>query len=282
MQKVVIISHQSFKKNDIVQTKESLQEKPHYIMSHLCHISLMCYYSLWLILFNQKCKQRRCRLPPCCRAATAKGNCCGSLLPIKRCGHLFFCSVILKIHSSLQMEGETSPIFERRATVSLKEKVNSLENKFLGMRQSIVEDIKKDLREELREGTQNIEEYDSEALLKEEKMISKMKAEIKQEVMDDIKTEMSQSLKGLFEQNIRMFDDLQTNLYDNIKIELLDSIKEKMEGNIEKTLLNKIRVVMSRDKVSTGTQVEPSDLCLLGNPDMEDQEEQSVSLLNNV
>ena len=90
MQKVVIISHQSFKKNDIVQTKESLQEKPHYIMSHLCHISLMCYYSLWLILFNQKCKQRRCRLPPCCRAATAKGNCCGSLLPIKRCGHLFF------------------------------------------------------------------------------------------------------------------------------------------------------------------------------------------------
>ena len=180
------------------------------------------------------------------------------------------------------MEGETSPIFERRATVSLKEKVNSLENKFLGMRQSIVEDIKKDLREELREGTQNIEEYDSEALLKEEKMISKMKAEIKQEVMDDIKTEMSQSLKGLFEQNIRMFDDLQTNLYDNIEIELLDSIKEKMEGNIEKTLLNKIRVVMSRDKVSTGTQVEPSDLCLLGNPDMEDQEEQSVSLLNNV
>ena len=157
----------------------------------------------------------------------------------------FFCSVILKIHSSLQMEGETSPIFERRATVSLKEKVNSLENKFLGMRQSIVEDIKKDLREELREGTQNIEEYDSEALLKEEKMISKMKAEIKQEVMDDIKTEMSQSLKGLFEQNIRMFDDLQTNLYDNIKIELLDSIKEKMEGNIEKTLLNKIRVVIS-------------------------------------
>ena len=145
----------------------------------------------------------------------------------------------------MQMEGETSPIFERRATVSLKEKVNSLENKFLGMRQSIVEDIKKDLREELREGTQNIEEYDSEALLKEEKMISKMKAEIKQEVMDDIKTEMSQSLKGLFEQNIRMFDDLQTNLYDNIKIELLDSIKEKMEGNIEKTLLNKIRVVIS-------------------------------------
>ena len=50
------------------------------------------------------------------------------------------------------MEGETSPIFERRATVSLKEKVNSLENKFLGMRQSIVQDIKKDLREELREG----------------------------------------------------------------------------------------------------------------------------------
>ena len=180
------------------------------------------------------------------------------------------------------MEGETSPIFERRATVSLKEKVNSLENKFLGMRQSIVEDIKKDLREELREGTQNIEEYDSEALLKEEKMISKMKAEIKQEVMDDIKTEMSQSLKGLFEQNIRMFDDLQTNLYDNIKIELLDSIKEKMEDKIEKTLLNKIRVVISRVKVSTGTQVEPSDLCLLGNPDMEDQEEQSVSLLNNV
>ena len=90
MQKVVIISHQSFKKNDIVQTKESLQEKPHYIMSHLCHISFMCYYSLGLILFNQKCKQRRCRLPPCCRAATAKGNCCGSLLPIKRCGHLFF------------------------------------------------------------------------------------------------------------------------------------------------------------------------------------------------
>ena len=93
MQKVVIISHQSLKKNDIVQTKESLQEKPHYIMSHLCHISFMCYYSLGLILFNQKCwrdKQRRCRLPPCCRAATAKGNCCGSLLPIKRCGHLFF------------------------------------------------------------------------------------------------------------------------------------------------------------------------------------------------
>ena len=90
MQKVVIISHQSFKKNYIVQTKESLQEKPHYIMSHLCHISFMCYYSLGLILFNQKCKQRRCRLPPCCRAATAKGNCCGSLLPIKRCGHLFF------------------------------------------------------------------------------------------------------------------------------------------------------------------------------------------------
>ena len=53
---------------------------------------------------------------------------------------------------SLQtMEGERSQIFERRATVSLKEKVAALEATFLGMRQSIAEDIKKDLRGELRE-----------------------------------------------------------------------------------------------------------------------------------
>ena len=63
------------------------------------------------------------------------------------------------------MEGGSSPIIERRANVSLKEKVESLETKFLGMRQSIVEDIKMDLRGELREGTQNIGEYDSEALI---------------------------------------------------------------------------------------------------------------------
>lgn len=185
------------------------------------------------------------------------------------------------------MEGGSSPIIERRANVSLKEKVESLETKFLGMRQSIVEDIKMDLRGELKEGTQNIEEYDSEALMKEQQMITKMKAEIKQEVLDDLRRDMSHSLKGLFEQNVRMFDDLQTNLFENMKIQLLDSIKEEMEEKFEKNLLNRmkvkitqdVQVVMSRDKMSTGTQVEPNDLCLLGDTDMGVEEEESVSLL---
>ena len=140
------------------------------------------------------------------------------------------------------MEGGSSPIIERRANVSLKEKVESLETKFLGMRQSIVEDIKMDLRGELREGTQNIGEYDSEALMKEQQMVTKMKAEIKQEVLDDLRRDMSRSLKGLFEQNVRMFDDLQTNLFDNMKIQLLDSLKEEMEENLEKNLLNRVKV----------------------------------------
>ena len=169
------------------------------------------------------------------------------------------------------MEGERSQIFERRATVSLKEKVAALEATFLGMRQSIAEDIKKDLRGELREGTQNIEEYDSEELLKEEKMVTKLKAEIKKEVMQDLKSEIFDSLKaelrqGIYEQNVRMFDDLKTNLYDNMKIELLESIKEETEDTLAKKILNKIqvkvtqdvRVVLSEDKVSTGTQVDLS------------------------
>ena len=56
------------------------------------------------------------------------------------------------------MEGKKSPIFERRANVSLKAKVDSLEATFINMRKSIVDDIKREIRGELLEGTQNIEE----------------------------------------------------------------------------------------------------------------------------
>ena len=108
------------------------------------------------------------------------------------------------------MEGKKSPIFERRANVSLKAKVDSLEATFINMRKSIVDDIKREIRGELLEGTQNIEEYDSEALSKENRLFTKMQAEIKEEVLNELKTEIAQNLKVelrqcLLEQNVRMF-----------------------------------------------------------------------------
>ena len=108
------------------------------------------------------------------------------------------------------MEGKKSPIFERRAYVSLKAKVDSLEATFINMRKSIVDDIKREIRGELLEGTQNIEEYDSEALSKENRLFTKMQAEIKEEVLNELKTEIAQNLKVelrqcLLEQNVRMF-----------------------------------------------------------------------------
>ena len=108
------------------------------------------------------------------------------------------------------MEGKKSPIFERRANVSLKAKVDSLEATFINMRKSIVDDIKREIRGELLEGTQNIEEYDSEALSKENRLFTKMQAEIKEEVLNELKTEIAQNLKVelrqcLLEQNFRMF-----------------------------------------------------------------------------
>ena len=92
------------------------------------------------------------------------------------------------------MEGKKSPIFERRANVSLKAKVDSLEATFINMRKSIV-DIKREIRGELLEGTQNIEEYDSEALSKENRLFTKMQAEIKEEVLNELRTEIAQNLK---------------------------------------------------------------------------------------
>ena len=58
--------------------------------------------------------------------------------------------------------------------------------------------------------TQNIEEYDSEALSKENRLFTKMQAEIKEEVLNELKTEIAQNLKVelrqcLLEQNVRMF-----------------------------------------------------------------------------
>ena len=108
------------------------------------------------------------------------------------------------------MEGKKSPIFERRANVSLKAKVDSLEATFINMRKSILDDIKREIRGELLEGTQNIEEYDSEALSKENRLFTKMQAEIKEEVLNELKTEIAQNLKVelrqcLLEQNVRMF-----------------------------------------------------------------------------
>ena len=108
------------------------------------------------------------------------------------------------------MEGKKSPIFERRANVSLKAKVDSLEATFINMRKSIVDDIKREIRGELLEGTQNIEEYDYEALSKENRLFTKMQAEIKEEVLNELKTEIAQNLKVelrqcLLEQNVRMF-----------------------------------------------------------------------------
>ena len=145
------------------------------------------------------------------------------------------------------MEGKKSPIFERRANVSLKAKVDSLEATFINMRKSIVDDIKREIRGELLEGTQNIEEYDSEALSKENRLFTKMQAEIKEEVLNELKTEIAQNLKVelrqcLLEQNVRMFDDLKTNLYDDMKNEVLDSINDEMEHNIDKTLMKKIKL----------------------------------------
>ena len=108
------------------------------------------------------------------------------------------------------MEGKKCPIFEHRANVSLKAKVDSLEATFINMRKSIVDDIKREIRGELLEGTQNIEEYDSEALSKENRLFTKMQAEIKEEVLNELKTEIAQNLKVelrqcLLEQNVRMF-----------------------------------------------------------------------------
>ena len=89
------------------------------------------------------------------------------------------------------MEGKKSLILERRANVFLKAKVDSLEATFINMRKSIVDDIKREIRGELLEGTQNIEEYDSEALSKENRLFTKMQAEIKEEVLNELKTEIA-------------------------------------------------------------------------------------------
>ena len=69
------------------------------------------------------------------------------------------------------MEGKKSPIFKRRANVSLKAKVDSLEATFINMRKSIVDDIKREIRGELLEGTQNVIELGFERYRKTKIMV---------------------------------------------------------------------------------------------------------------
>ena len=67
MQKIVIISHQSLKKNDIVKEKISLQDRSHYM--YVCIAVSIGHHMIWVRLWFGS-RPHQCQLPLPCQLIT--------------------------------------------------------------------------------------------------------------------------------------------------------------------------------------------------------------------